>query len=169
MTRAAAIRDRVVDLRRVRAGDLLPSPRNWRTHPPAQRAALRGVLAEIGYADALLVRETPDGLMLVDGHLRAEETPDAVVPVLVLDLDEAEADKLLLTLDPLAAMAGADADALAALLATVETGDAAVQALLDGLAAQGVPAFEPVGIDEQSRLDLKKSITCPECGHVFTS
>ena len=40
--------------------------------------------------------------MLVDGHLRAETTPDAIVPVLVLDVDEAEADKILLTLDPLA-------------------------------------------------------------------
>ena len=34
--------------------------------------------------------------------------PDEEVPVLILDLDEAEADKLLLSLDPLAAMATAD-------------------------------------------------------------
>ena len=128
------IRDRVRDLRRVRAGDLIPSAKNWRQHPPAQRAALRGVLTEIGYADALLARETPDGLMLIDGHLRAETTPDAIVPVLVLDLDEAEADMLLATLDPLAAMATANADALAALLGSIETQDAAVRAMLDGLA-----------------------------------
>ena len=64
------------------------------------------MLAEVGYADALLARELADGsLMLIDGHLRAETTPDAVVPVLVLDVDEAEADKILLTHDPLAAMA----------------------------------------------------------------
>lgn len=71
------IRDRVKELRRVRAGDLAPSPKNWRTHPPAQQDALRGALAEIGYADALLARELPGGgLELVDGHLRAETTPD---------------------------------------------------------------------------------------------
>ncbi|WP_455387461.1 hypothetical protein [Petrachloros mirabilis] len=100
------IRDRIKELRRVRAGDLLPNPRNWRTHPQAQQDALRGVLAEIGYADALLVRELPDGsLLIIDGHLRAETTPDEMVPVLVLDVDEIEADKLLLTLDPLATMA----------------------------------------------------------------
>ena len=43
--------------------------------------------------------------MLIDGHLRAETTPDAVVPVLILDVDETEADKILLTHDPIAAMA----------------------------------------------------------------
>ena len=53
------IRDRIVDFRRVRASELLPNPRNWRTHPKAQRDALSGILAEIGYADALIARETP--------------------------------------------------------------------------------------------------------------
>ncbi len=32
-------RDRVVELRRVRAGDLRPDPRNWRRHPPGQLTA----------------------------------------------------------------------------------------------------------------------------------
>lgn len=103
------IRDRIKELRRVRASELVPNPRNWRSHPDAQRDALRGVLAEIGYADALLARELPDGrLELVDGHLRAETTPDAMVPVLILDVDEQEAMKILLTHDPLADMAVAD-------------------------------------------------------------
>src|SRR5713226_8097073 len=107
--RAAAvsgIRDRIKELRRVRAKDLVPNPKNWRRHPKAQAAALRGLLAEVGYADALLVRELTDGrLMIIDGHLRADTTPDYLVPVLVLDVTEEEADKILLTLDPLAAMA----------------------------------------------------------------
>jgi len=30
------------------------------------------------------------------------------------------------------------------------------------------PDFQPVGIDEQGRLDQKKPVTCPECGHEFT-
>src|ERR1700675_312280 len=102
------IRDRVVELVRVPAGSLRPNPKNWRRHPKSQANALRGLLSEIGYADALLARETPEGLPLIDGHLRAETTPDSIVPVLVLDVTEAEADKLLLTLDPLAAMAEGD-------------------------------------------------------------
>ena len=100
------IRDRIKDLRRVRAGDLVPNPRNWRTHPKPQQDALRGILAEIGYADAILARELPDGrLEIVDGHLRAETLPNETIPVLVLDVDQDEANKLLTMLDPLAGMA----------------------------------------------------------------
>ena len=126
------VRDRIRELRRVKASQLRPHPRNWRTHPEAQQDALRGVLAEIGYADALLARELPDGsLELIDGHLRAETTPDMEVPVLVLDLDEEEALKLLALHDPLAGLAGTNDDVLAELLEHVETENEAVRAVLD--------------------------------------
>ena len=79
----------------------------------------------------------PDGrLMLSDGHLRAETTRNALVPVLVLDVTEAEADKLLLTLDPLAAMAQADQAQVMALLETVRTDSQAVAALLERVVAR---------------------------------
>jgi len=137
LTRTTTIRDRIKELRRVRARDLLPHPKNWRVHTDAQAAALRGLLGEIGYADALLARELPDGsLTLIDGHLRAETTPDSLVPVLVLDVNEEEADKLLLTLDPLAGMALADAARLQALLASVQTNSPAVGEMLAHIAEQ---------------------------------
>jgi DNA modification methylase len=130
------IRDRIRELRRVPASELRPNPKNWRLHPEAQAEALRGVLAEVGIADAVLARELADGsLMLIDGHLRAETLGDSTVPVLVLDVDEAEADKVLATLDPLAAMAEADAAKLDAILRDINTGSAAVQQLLADLAA----------------------------------
>jgi len=128
------VRDRIVELRRVRAGDIRPHPKNWRTHPKAQQEALRGILAEIGYADALLARETSEGLQLIDGHLRAETTPDQEVPVLVLDLTEEEADKLLASLDPLAAMAGKNDEILRELLAGVDTECDSLRALWEELA-----------------------------------
>lgn len=130
------IRDRIRELKRVKASDLLHNPKNWRRHPVAQAEALRGLLGEIGYADALLARELPDGrLELIDGHLRATTTPSSLVPVLVLDVTEDEADKLLLTLDPLAGMAETDAKRVAQLLSTVRTDSAAVGALLERIAA----------------------------------
>ena len=138
------IRDRIRAFRRVPANQLRPNPRNWRVHPKRQQEALRGVLAEIGYADALLARELADGsLELIDGHLRAETTPDQEVPVLVLDVDEREAAKLLALLDPLAALAEPNQEALAELLAQVETESEAVQGVLDEMLASSPADFEP--------------------------
>lgn len=131
------IRDRVKELRRVRASDLAPHPKNWRTHSRYQRDVLRGVLNEIGMAGALLARELPDGsLQLVDGHLRAETTPSMIVPVLVLDLNDAEAEKMLLTHDPLASLAGVDDARLGELLGGVETRSKAVSEMFAKLARE---------------------------------
>ena len=128
------IRDRIKELRRVPARDLRPNPRNWRVHPARQQEALRGILAEVGYADALLARELPDGsLELIDGHLRAETTPEALVPVLVLDVTEAEANKLLAILDPLAGLAEQDQDALLQLTNSVDFESPVLRQLLDGM------------------------------------
>lgn len=145
------IKDRIKELRRVHASELKPNPKNWRTHPATQADALRGVLAEVGYASAALARELPDGsLMLIDGHLRAETTPDQEIPVLVLDVNEAEADVLLATFDPLGAMATTDAAKLDALLREVQTGSESVAAMLAELAGDagleyGRPTDDPTG------------------------
>lgn len=131
------VRDRVKELRRVPAGELRPNPYNWRTHPREQLDALRGVLAEVGYAGAALAYELADGsLELIDGHARAETCGDATIPVLVLDVTPDEAKKLLATFDPLGAMAGTDAAQLDALLREVQTGNEAVAAMLDDLAQE---------------------------------
>jgi ParB-like chromosome segregation protein Spo0J len=157
------IRDRIKELRRVPAGALRPNPRNWRTHPDAQRDALRGVLAEIGYADALLARELDDGaLELVDGHLRAETTPDATVPVLVLDVSAEEADKLLLTLDPLAGLAGVDEERLTELLTEVKFASPQLEQLLDGLAREA--AGGEIEVDDTD--DERDEVEVPESWQV---
>lgn len=131
------IRDRIKEFRRVPARELSPHPANWRTHPSRQADALRGILAEVGYASALLARELPDGtLQIVDGHLRAETTPDAEVPVLVLDISEAEAAKLLAFVDPIGAMAEMDDAKFTELAASIETQSPELQQLLAQLSGQ---------------------------------
>lgn len=138
------MRNRVLELRQVKASELLENPKNWRTHPTKQKAALRGLMSEVGIAGAVIARQLPDGrLMLVDGHLRKETLGDQDVPVLVLDVDEAEADKLLATLDPLAAMAGRSDDQLRELLKSVTTQDAALSKMLERMRAVGVRAETP--------------------------
>lgn len=152
------IRDRIKDLRRVRANQLRPHPKNWRTHPAAQQDALRGILAEIGYAGALLARELADGsLELIDGHLRADTTPDAEVPVLVLDLNESEAAKLLALHDPLTGMAGTNEDVLAELLDLVETESDAVQTLLDQMLVEPDMPADELGAETASEVAIPEA------------
>jgi len=55
-------------------------------------------------------------------------------------------------------------------LSSVQSGEAAVQAMLARLGEDaGIfpPDFAPVDMSEQPRLDEKKRVTCPECGHEF--
>ena len=139
-------RNRIKALEYVNSADLAAHPGNWREHPAAQAEALKGVLAEVGIAGALLAyRSERQGgaLVVIDGHLRKDAAPQTW-PVLILDVDDAEADYLLATHDPLAAMATADAGALDALLSSVQSGDAAVTAMLAELAAA---ASVPTGDD----------------------
>lgn len=129
-------RDRIKELRRVKASELRPNPRNWREHPLEQQEAVRAVLTEVGFADAILARELPDGsLETIDGHLRAGLSEDQLVPVLILDVNESESDLILATLDPLAQMAEANAKAQTALLGRIDAEDAAIRKLLAELAA----------------------------------
>lgn len=129
-------RNRIKALEYVNSSDLTPHPGNWREHPAAQAEALKGVLNEVGIAGALLAyRSQRQGgaLVVIDGHLRKDAAPQKW-PVLILDVDDSEADFLLATHDPLAAMATADAGALDALLSSVQSGEAAVQQMLAELA-----------------------------------
>ena len=105
---------------------MLANPRNWRVHPKDQQRALTGALDEVGWVQQVLVNRTTG--KLVEGHLRVELAISLGEPsVLVTDLDLTEDEELLVlaTLDPLAAMANAEKDVLAALLAERKTGDEA--------------------------------------------
>jgi hypothetical protein len=100
------IRNRIKSHRRVRAGDLVPHELNFRLHPEQQAAALSALYREVGFARSLLVYELPDGrLKLIDGHLRRDLDPDMEVDVEILDVNDDEAKALLLSIDPLAALA----------------------------------------------------------------
>jgi hypothetical protein len=104
------VRNRIKGHRRVRAGDLVPHEWNFRTHPAMQRSALKALYQQVGFARSLLAYELPDGrLKLIDGHLRRDLDPDMEVEVEILDVTEDEARALLLSIDPLAALAESQA------------------------------------------------------------
>ena len=98
--------NRIKGHRRVRAGDLLPHELNFRLHPDVQRSAIQALYKDVGFARSLLAYELPDGrLKLIDGHLRRDIDPNMEVEVEILDVNEDEARTLLLSIDPLAALA----------------------------------------------------------------
>ena len=104
-----AFRNRIKELRNVPAKDLLSNPKNWRIHSDDPEHALRNILNRVGFVDALLARETESGeLILLDGHLRKDLLPDEEIPVLIVDLDEQEADYVLALHDGVTGMAGID-------------------------------------------------------------
>jgi hypothetical protein len=131
---APKFRDRIKRFDRVPASELHENPNNWRTHPESQKSALAGVLSQIGIAGACVARELDDGsLELIDGHLRCETMPETLVPVLVLDVSEAEAKVLLATMDPLAAMAEVDKVQLAELSRDIQISDQALAEMFSSL------------------------------------
>jgi hypothetical protein len=119
----------------IAAESLTENPRNWRRHPEGQVQAIKDVLAdpEIGWAGACLYNERTG--RLIDGHARRGAVdPKTPVPVLVGSWSEEAEAKILLTLDPLAAMATPDSAQLKDLLEHVELGTDALKSLGEGLA-----------------------------------
>jgi hypothetical protein len=136
-----SIRNRIVEHAIVRAGDLVPHPRNWRRHPPNQREALEDSLHELGDIRSLLGYRLPDGrIQLIDGHLRRDLDPERRVTVEIVDLTEEEAAKALLTVDPLAALAETDARAARALVEALQTESEVLHALWQAAARADEPA-----------------------------
>jgi DNA modification methylase len=137
-------RNRITGYGEADPAELVANPRNWRAHPQAQQAAMDGVLSELGWIDDVTVNKRTG--FILDGHLRvalALKRGARAIPVKYVELDETEEALALATLDPIGAMAAADADRLGDLLADVQTGDAALQAMLAGLAAQNKLMFGP--------------------------
>jgi hypothetical protein len=144
---------------------LPPNARNPRRHPPAQQAALAGVLQDIGLIQTVIVNqrtgdawpETERGqAVLLDGHLRvalAQEVGQADLPVTYVDLDPAQEAEALATLDPVTGLATYDAPTLAALLRDVQSGEAGVQALLADLADREGLTPAPEGAGDGEGLD----------------
>ena len=116
--------------------ELADNPNNWRQHPEAQGTGLEAVISEVGWAGALLYNEATG--RLIDGHARkklpADLAVDGKIPVLVGKWTEDQERLILATLDPLGAMAEADADALAGLMRGLDFEDGSVADLLGRIA-----------------------------------
>lgn len=167
------IRDRITDLRRVPASLLVANPKNWRVHPAEQCEAVKAILEQVGLAAAVLGRVDASGdIVLIDGHLRASLLGDDDIPVLVLDVTEDEADKLLLTLDPLKEMADLDRQRIDELLKQHDDVDGPLAALMQDLARKAGIVDEMLAPEESSAKEIDTdgfafSHICTKCGFEF--
>lgn len=150
------MRNRVKELRFAKTSELTPCADNWRLHPKRQRDLMKSVLQTIGYADALVARETEDGaLVLIDGHLRADVSPNVEVPVLIVDLNEREAKELLLVHDPIGAMAERDDAAVSRLLQDFEATNETLERFIEEEFNLAIPN------DDVESLQEPKSVAIP--------
>ena len=112
----------------VAPGELVANDRNFREHPRAQKAALAGAIEEIGFLRSLTVNQRSG--CIIDGHLRLElalEKGEATIPVEYVDLSEEEEAVALATIDPIAAMATTNKQALEALLKDAQVRDSSLR------------------------------------------
>jgi len=171
---APTFRSRVVEMRLVPGRELRPDPRNWKVHPEVQRAAYRALRDSIGFAGCVIARQAEDGgLYAVDGHMRQQENPEELFPTAITDLTFEEAALVLLTYDPLAALAVAQPDGLGALLEAVRAPNAEVEAFLGELAKSHGLGFGSNLLDPPTDFvdfsgDLATEYRCPSCGYAWS-
>lgn len=165
------IRDRIIDVRKIRGRELRRNGRNWRIHPQAQRSGMQGILSDLGAADVLKAYVANDGVLtILDGHLRTDVAPDFTWTVIVLDFDDAEALKFLLTYDTITGMAEADRQAMDSILRQIESNDLQMQELIANIADQyelfklpgGQPEAPEISPDRADELQAKWQVNFGE-------
>src|SRR5690606_28892500 len=132
-----------------RASQLAANPLNWRTHPQRQRAAVQASLRELGWTGAVI--ENIETGYLIDGHERVWQAlaKDEEVPVLQVGVSEAGEKFAIAIFDPITYMAETDSEILDDLLHEVNTGEAALQELLEELAEDaGLYVDEPAEVQD---------------------
>jgi hypothetical protein len=134
------IRDRVIEVKKMRLGDIQSHPNNPKYHPLEQRELVGNLLTEIGWAGAAIAyySERADGkLVYIDAHLRKSLAPDFEGQIIITDLDDREADILVALYDESGSLAEIDPAAFDALARTINTGNALFQKALSGMAERG--------------------------------
>lgn len=109
---------------------LADNPLNYRGHPDHQQKAMLAALNEVGWVQNVVVNERTGHI--IDGHMRAELARAAgeQVPVVFVDISEAEERAIIATMDPLAAIAATDNDKARELADMIHTDSAELAALI---------------------------------------
>jgi hypothetical protein len=150
VSKADLFRNRIIGYATKPADQFTANPLNYRKHPQRQREAVNASLRELGWISTVVENVTTGNV--IDGHERIWQAlqRNEDVPYLQVELSEAEERLALAVFDPTTNMAETDAAILDDLLRDVNTGEAALQALLAELAeGAGItpPSDELAGVD----------------------
>lgn len=149
-------------------------PANVRQHGEKNMSAIAASLARWGQRSPVIVQR--EGMVVRAGNGRvmaARSLGWKHIAALIVDESSVEATAFAIADNRTAELAEWDSEGLASLLQSMDKDMQEVAGYskedLDGLLAEITPPnFDPVGIDEQGRLDQKSPIECPECGHTWT-
>lgn len=106
-------RNRIIASGIVSPKELIANPKNWRRHPVHQKEVLDEVLSTVGWVQEVIVNK--DTGLIVDGHLRVElaiSKGESEIPVKYVSLSAKEEATILATIDPIAALAETDKNAI---------------------------------------------------------
>ncbi len=160
--------------------DLVGDSQNRRKHNPRNVGMVVDALHKVGAARSIVIDE--DNVILAGNGVIDAAGEAGITKVHVVDADgstivavrrsgltDSQKRDLAIYDNRTAELADWDleqlqADAKAGIDLSAFFRDDELAALL---ASQNVPDFAPVGEDEQGRLDQKKPVTCPACGHDF--
>ena len=154
------------------ANQFQANPNNFRTHPQSQRRAVKASLDDLGWVNVVIENSLSGNL--IDGHERVwnalKQGEETEVPYIQVELSEAEEAQALLSLDPIAAMAGTEAAKMDELLKQVQTDNADMQEFLSGLAEENGLYFGDEGGPEfpeydESIADGVSVCRCAICGN----
>jgi ParB family chromosome partitioning protein len=162
-------------LEQVALADLRPHPRNDGTHPPEEITHLAASLQEHGVYRNVVIAD--DGTILAGHGVVTAAQQLGHTQILARRMpygpDDPQALQILVGDNHIARLRMQDDAALVALLQDLAQHDPLAllgtgfdEASLAALTQQSqVPDFQPVGIEEQGRLDEKQPVECPACGH----
>jgi len=147
-SKAAKWANRIVGHAEVPATEIMAHPLNPRYHPETQHAAMGEALTRLGWIQEVIINKKT-GRML-DGHLRVKIAAERgeTVPVVYVDLTEAEERLALASFDPLGGLAMDDPEMLGDLLSGIDLGDSALDTLLSTKAQDAALARIFDGEDE---------------------
>jgi ParB-like chromosome segregation protein Spo0J len=165
--------DRGLEVERVEVSTLLNDPANVRKHNERNLESIKASLARFGQQKPIVVGR--DGVVIAgNGTLAAARSLGwSMIDIVRSHLTGAEATAYAIADNRTAELAEWDEESLAQQLAALQIEDEELLAATGfdakELESLVTPDFNPVGIDQQSRLDEKAKIQCPECGHEFRS